>query len=114
MSPVLGVFSFTSAISSTFREAIVRKSAFVHTLEALMNNAIPTDLVAVPLLVWNYGSIAALAFIAGGVPSGIWMLNWILERGTRSLSRIEYANGVSRPVYVYPLNGRSTEDQILL
>jgi hypothetical protein len=79
-----------------------------------MNVAIPTALVAVPLSVWNYGSIAVLAFIAGGVPSGIWMLNWIPERGTRSLSRIEYANGVSRPVYVYPLNGRSTEDQILL
>jgi POT family proton-dependent oligopeptide transporter len=63
-SLVMGVFLFTSAISSALGEAFVRKSAFSHPWR-IVNNAISTALVADPLLVWNYGSMAVLAFIAG-------------------------------------------------
>ena len=64
-SLVMGVFLFTSAISSAIGEAFVRKSAFVHDREALVNDPISAALSTDPLLVWNYGSMAVLALIAG-------------------------------------------------
>jgi len=61
----MGVFLFTSAISSALGEAFVRKSAFTHTFGVLMNDTISAALSTDPLLVWNYGSMAVLALIAG-------------------------------------------------
>ena len=64
-SLVMGVFLFTSAISSAIVEAFVRKSAFIHGCEVLVNDPTPAALSTDPLLVWNYGSMAVLALIAG-------------------------------------------------
>jgi len=61
----MGVFLFTSAISSAIGEAFVRKSAFARVCEALVNDPISAALSTDPLLVWNYGSMAVLSLIAG-------------------------------------------------
>ena len=61
----MSAFLFTNALSSAIGEAFVRKSAFTHILRALMNNPVFKALSTDPLLVWNYGSMAVLALIAG-------------------------------------------------
>lgn len=64
-SLIMGVFLFTSAVSSALGEAFVGKSAFAYACGASTNNAVSAALSTDPLLVWNYGSMAVLAFIAG-------------------------------------------------
>lgn len=62
----MAVFLFTNAFSSAIGEAFVGKSVVANVLEGLINDTVPTALSSDPLLVWNYGSMGVLAFIAGG------------------------------------------------
>jgi len=61
----MSVCLFTTAVSAAIAEAFVGKSAVANVLEGLIDDTIPPALAADPLLVWNYGSMGALAFIAG-------------------------------------------------
>jgi POT family proton-dependent oligopeptide transporter len=62
---VMSVCLFANAISSALGEAFVCKPAVANVLEGLINDAIFTALSTDPLLVWNYGSMGVLSFIAG-------------------------------------------------
>ena len=64
-SLVMGLCLFTNAISSAIAEAFVCKSAVANVHEVLINDTIFPALSNDPLLVWNYGSMGVLAFIAG-------------------------------------------------
>lgn len=61
----MGVFLFATAISAAIGEAFVCKSAVANVLDALMDDTVSAALSADPLLVWNYGSMGVLSFIAG-------------------------------------------------
>jgi len=95
-SLVMGVFLFTSAISSALGEAFVRKSAFIHPVEALMNGVISTALTADPLLVWNYGSMGVLALIAGVL---FWFTFQDLDASEDELNLIP-EGGYEKPLHV--------------
>ena len=90
----MGVFLFTSAISSAIGEAFVRKSAFVHDREALVNDPISAALSTDPLLVWNYGSMAVLALLAG---VAFWFIFQDLDAREDELNEIP-EGGYEKPV----------------
>ena len=91
----MSVFLFTSAVSSALGEAFVRKSAFVLTIGALMNNAISIALVADPLLVWNYGSMGVLALIAGVL---FWFTFQELDASEDELNQIPEGGYYEKPL----------------
>lgn len=64
-SLVMSVCLFTTAVSAAIGEAFVGKSAVANVLEGLIDGTIPPALSSDPLLVWNYGSMGVLSFIAG-------------------------------------------------
>ena len=61
----MSICLFTNAVSAAIGEAFVGKSAVANVLGGFINDTIPLALASDPLLVWNYGSMGALAFIAG-------------------------------------------------
>lgn len=61
----MGVFLFTNGISAAIGEAFVCKLVVTNVLDTLIDDTVSAALSTDPLLVWNYGTMAVLALIAG-------------------------------------------------